>query len=382
MHSIYSIYDATTEDWAAILGLAHHWQFGEVKSLVVRELEKQIIPSIYKIVIYHRYDVDRGLLLPSYTDLVSREETLNMDEAKDLGLETSLMIMTAREIVRKGDAPTSAVRVSVEDLKNIIRQIFRFPLPRPESPLSDVTAAEPTLDPRSPLTSERTDLRTVSENKNEHINLTASASLNSSQQPVTVSQATAPIISAPIPPAPVPSTPSKRDSSKPGPVTPRRATTASTEKEESNPKQGPSIPNPLFKPEEKSKPDFTNPTISQKLEEPKPGVKEQVQPTTENGSKPEAQDNKKKPFASRLAEAGKGTGTTTVKDATTPKEKDGDKPAENKDAKDKTNTKDTNGQDSNETPVGTPLLNQDQDQSGTPTTGQSVTIRYSVQHQC
>ncbi|KAF9645394.1 hypothetical protein BDM02DRAFT_3101459, partial [Thelephora ganbajun] len=121
---IYSIYDATTEDWAAILGLAHHWQFSEVKALVVRELEKQIIPSIYKIVIYHRYIVDRGLLLPSYMDLVSREETLSFEEAKDLGLETSLMIMTAREIVRKGEAPTSAVNASPDELRSIIRQVF------------------------------------------------------------------------------------------------------------------------------------------------------------------------------------------------------------------------------------------------------------------
>jgi hypothetical protein len=144
---IYSIYEASTEDWAAILGLAHHWQFSEVKALVVRELEKQTIPSITKIVIYHRYGVDRNLLLPSYMDLCQRPHSLDLEEAKDLGLETSMMIMTAREIVRKGDGSTSAaVLITGDELKHVIRQIFRFPGPRSDTPMSaasDATVAEP-----------------------------------------------------------------------------------------------------------------------------------------------------------------------------------------------------------------------------------------------
>jgi len=144
---VYSIYEASTEDWAAILGLAHHWQFSEVKALVVRELEKQIIPSITKIVIYHRYGVDRNLLLPSYMDLCQRPHSLDFEEAKDLGLETSMMIMTAREIVRRGDGNTSAtVLITGDELKHVIRQIFRFPGPRSDTPMSaasDATVAEP-----------------------------------------------------------------------------------------------------------------------------------------------------------------------------------------------------------------------------------------------
>jgi len=149
---VYSIYEAQTEDWAAILGLAHHWQFSEVKALVVRELEKQIIPSITKIVIYHRYGVDRNLLLPSYMDLCQRPHSLDFEEAKDLGLETSMMIMTAREIVRKGDGSTSAtVLVTGEELKHVIRQIFRFPGPRSDTPIS--TASDATVAEQSSLSS-------------------------------------------------------------------------------------------------------------------------------------------------------------------------------------------------------------------------------------
>ena len=368
LSSIYSIYDATAEDWAAILGLAHHWQFSEVKSLVVREFEKQVVPSIYKIVTYHRYEVDRGLLLPSYMDLISREETLSFEEAKDLGLETSLMIMTAREIVRKGEAPTSVVKVSQEELRNIIRQVFRFPGPRSDSPLSDITAAEPALDHRSPpLLAEKTDLPTVPEHENEPITLTASASLNSPLPPVieTPAPAPAPVTATPTPPAPI--FPTKKQQQKQTPATPKKEDTkpapVSPPKEEPKPKEEPVKPASL-------------PT--QKVD-PKPSAQEPVKPVTA-----EVQDDKKKPFLSRLAEVGKGAGSPSpAKDAAIPKDKEGDKPTDSKEAKDAKSTadeKDTtgppaSGQDPNGTPAGTPLLNQDNDRSGTPSTGQSVTIR-------
>ena len=367
LSSIYSIYDATAEDWAAILGLAHHWQFSEVKSLVVREFEKQVVPSIYKIVTYHRYEVDRGLLLPSYMDLISREETLSFEEAKDLGLETSLMIMTAREIVRKGEAPTSVVKVSQEELRNIIRQVFRFPGPRSDSPLSDITAAEPALDHRSPpLLAEKTDLPTVPEHENEPITLTASASLNSPLPPVIETPPPpVPVTATPTPPAPIfptkkqtqpkqtPPTPKKEDAN-PAPVSPP--------KEESKPKEVPAEPTPF--PTQKG--------------EPKSTVQEPVKPVTADPLKPEVQDGGKKPLLSRLTDLSKAAGSpSSAKDAVTSKDKEGDKPTDNKEAKDAKSTVDgkdaagppASGLDPNGTPINTPLLNQDA------STGQSVTIR-------
>lgn len=370
----YSIYDAPTEDWAAILGLAHYWQFSEVKELVVRELEKQTIASIYKIVIYHRYDVDRGLLLPAYTDLVSRERTLSFDEAKDLGLETSLMIMTARELVRKGDAPSSVPKASADELRNIIRQVFRFPGLRPDSPLSDVTAADPAPEYRSPpLVAERNGLPTVPENEGEKITFTTSASLSSNPA---VTQT--PIIAVPTPPAPAPLTPKEQTPPKPIPVTPKKndtkPATVNPKKEEQKQKDEPSKPNPPPKqddPKPKDEPAKTQ-------DNPKPSTLDPLQSAAKDQSKQEAQDDKKKSLASRLANAGKAAGgPTSAKDTTTSKDKDGDKATDNKeakDAKDATDKKDATGapatgQDSTGTPVGTPLLKEGTDQSGTPTTG-------------
>ena len=339
--------------------------------LVVRELEKQIIPSIYKIVIYHRYNVDRGLLLPSYMDLVSREETLSIEEAKDLGLETSLMIMTAREIVRKGEAPASTVNVSTEELKNVIRQIFRFPGPRSDSPLSDITAAEPAMEHRSPpLLAEKRDLPTVPEHESEPVTFTASASLNSPLPPVTIP------VSEPVPITPTPTPPASsvsKKQTKQTPVTPKKEVTP---------------PAPISPPKEEPKPkeEQTKPTpLSTQKDAPKPNAQELAKPATEESSKPEAQENKKKPLLSRLSDVSKAAGSPTpVKDAATPKDKEGDKPTDTKEAKGAkgtTDEKDASGppapQDSNETPnetpIGTPLV--DVDGRGTPSTGQSVTIR-------
>jgi len=124
----YSIYEAPVEDWAAILGLAHHWKFSQVKDLAIREMEKLTIPALSKITIYHRYEVNRDLLFQSYMDLCLREEPLTIVEAKDLGLETWLMISTARETIRRGDGSASpATNRSTEEVERVIGQVFDLP---------------------------------------------------------------------------------------------------------------------------------------------------------------------------------------------------------------------------------------------------------------
>ena len=233
-------------------------------------------------------------------------------------------------------------------------------------------------------------MHTVPEHENERITLTASASLNShplAKEPLV----SAPIISPPIPPAPAPSAQDKKDASKQTSATSKKdeGKPTTTPKKEPEQKQGPTIPAPLPKQEElKPKQGSTTMTPLSKPDQPKPDVKEPAQPANESGSKPEGQGSRRKSFSSRLSDVGKNAGNTTAKDAGTSKENDGDKPTDNKeakDAKDKTATKDAagtlaTGQNTNETPIGTPLLNQDPEQPGTPTTGQSVTIRFPVQH--
>ena len=90
-------------------------------------MEKQTIPALNKINIYHRYDVSRELLLQSYMDLCLREEPLAIAEAEDLGLETWLMISTARETIRRGDGSASpTANRSPSEVVRSISQVFRL----------------------------------------------------------------------------------------------------------------------------------------------------------------------------------------------------------------------------------------------------------------
>ncbi|TFY83636.1 hypothetical protein EWM64_g376 [Hericium alpestre] len=128
----YSIYHANVEEWTSILKLAHQWQFAEIKSLAVRSLEGLEINAVRKIVIYHSYEIDRNLLLPSYTALTTREDPITITEGRELGLETSLQLARAREVARGPKSPgglscPSPVRVGATDLDVLIKDVFELP---------------------------------------------------------------------------------------------------------------------------------------------------------------------------------------------------------------------------------------------------------------
>ncbi|KAJ3507331.1 hypothetical protein NMY22_g16962 [Coprinellus aureogranulatus] len=96
----YSLYDAKVDDWSIILSLSHRWGFAEVKALAVRELEKKEFCSIDRIVFYQANDVDRNLLIPHFAKICARENPLTLDEGMKLGMETTLVIASAREYIR------------------------------------------------------------------------------------------------------------------------------------------------------------------------------------------------------------------------------------------------------------------------------------------
>ncbi|KAJ7736895.1 hypothetical protein B0H16DRAFT_1326413, partial [Mycena metata] len=96
----YSLYDATVEDWSTILELAHRWEFGEVKNLAIRELEKLAIPDIDRIILYHRFAVDELFLVPRYAALCERPELLTVEEGTRLGMATVIALSRARECAR------------------------------------------------------------------------------------------------------------------------------------------------------------------------------------------------------------------------------------------------------------------------------------------
>jgi hypothetical protein len=125
----YSVYDATPEQWSAIIDLAQKWGFRDVELLCIRELENLALSSVDRIHIYQRHGIDDALLLESYEDLTTRDELIDDEEGVKLGLRTSLRIARAREISRGPDTgggllSPSAVQLNGPDLRTLISKIF------------------------------------------------------------------------------------------------------------------------------------------------------------------------------------------------------------------------------------------------------------------
>ncbi|KAJ8495035.1 hypothetical protein ONZ45_g13034 [Pleurotus djamor] len=133
----YSLYKTDVDSWTAILDLAFKWQFPEVKRLCVRELERLEMSDVQRIHVYHKYAVDRNLLIGRYAALCEREEPLSVAEGMLLGMETALTLARAREIARSKPAdsglrsPTKA-NVPANTLTSIIKGIFDIPPPQIE----------------------------------------------------------------------------------------------------------------------------------------------------------------------------------------------------------------------------------------------------------
>ncbi|KAJ4483889.1 hypothetical protein J3R30DRAFT_3285271, partial [Lentinula aciculospora] len=127
----YSLYKARVDDWVAIMELAHRWGFHEVMKLATREIEKLEMPDIDRIVAYHKFEIDRSLLLHRYAALTAREEPLNLEEGMALGMDTTLKIFRAREVARAIPAadgsrsPTSA-SLPAEEMQSLILDLFEI----------------------------------------------------------------------------------------------------------------------------------------------------------------------------------------------------------------------------------------------------------------
>jgi len=130
----YSLYNATAEDWTVILDLAHRWAFPEVKSLAVRELEKLDLSDVDRVSTYHKYEIDKSLLIPRYAALCERESPLTLREGLQLGMETTLMIARAREHARANPTPSGArsprpAGIRFDEMTRLVCEMFEVQLP-------------------------------------------------------------------------------------------------------------------------------------------------------------------------------------------------------------------------------------------------------------
>lgn len=173
----YSIYDGSVEEWSSILKLAHQWEFVEVKAFALRELEQLEMPALQKIILYHTHDINRNLLLEAYCALTLRDESITIEEGRQLGLETALMLAHAREVARapvfnskKSGNPNSPVNLAGNELDTLIKNLFHLSLP-------DATTERPST-PQTPRRGTTTGGRSTPQ-LDIHINGTGSPSSNS-----------------------------------------------------------------------------------------------------------------------------------------------------------------------------------------------------------
>lgn len=114
--------------------LAHKWNFIEAKALAIREIENISIPPLRKVVLYQTYEIDRNLLKPALTALTIRDEPLEIEEGREIGLETAMGVAKAREIARtpvfsgkKSVNPRSPINLAGDELDVVIKDVFHLP---------------------------------------------------------------------------------------------------------------------------------------------------------------------------------------------------------------------------------------------------------------
>ncbi|KAF5377710.1 hypothetical protein D9757_009352 [Collybiopsis confluens] len=127
----YSLYKARVYDWVDIMELAHRWGFHEVMKLATREIERLEMPDIDRVVAYHKFELDRRLLLHRYAALTAREEPLTLEEGNALGMETTVKIFRAREVARAvstsgGSRDPTIVTLSPEEMQSLVLDLFEI----------------------------------------------------------------------------------------------------------------------------------------------------------------------------------------------------------------------------------------------------------------
>lgn len=105
-----------------------------MKNLAVRQLEKLELLDVDRISIYHKYEIDRSLLVPRYAALCEREDPLTLREGLQLGMETTLMIARARELSRANPLPSGArsprpAGMHFDEMTRLVCELFEVQVP-------------------------------------------------------------------------------------------------------------------------------------------------------------------------------------------------------------------------------------------------------------
>ncbi|TDL18025.1 hypothetical protein BD410DRAFT_512536 [Rickenella mellea] len=100
---VFGVYKTSSaEEWISVLHLATRWEFDDIRSLAIKELQTKQLDPVDRIVISQEYDITSDWTLSAYTILCQRARPLTVDEARRLGIETATRISQLRERLRGG----------------------------------------------------------------------------------------------------------------------------------------------------------------------------------------------------------------------------------------------------------------------------------------
>ena len=101
--------------------------------MAIRELQALSIAPLQRVVLYQKYDINRDLLRPAFIALTTRDEPIEIDEGRELGLETALQLAKAREKARapvfagkKPGNPRSPVALVGVELDALMKDVFNL----------------------------------------------------------------------------------------------------------------------------------------------------------------------------------------------------------------------------------------------------------------
>ncbi|KAJ7456312.1 hypothetical protein B0H11DRAFT_1819136 [Mycena galericulata] len=111
---------STTRDWTAILDLATRWKFDDIRELAVRELAAVEIDPVEKIELQQQYGIRRQWAHSAYIALCTRPHALDIIEARQLGIETTVKVAFAREKLDKWG------RKKPDEVKKVVAEVFEI----------------------------------------------------------------------------------------------------------------------------------------------------------------------------------------------------------------------------------------------------------------
>lgn len=93
----YSEFKAPVETWKHILRVAHLFQCDNIRNFAFKELDKLYVPAVERVVLTMKFDAETEWKEKALAELGARWGPLTVDEAIQLGLETTVRVAALRE---------------------------------------------------------------------------------------------------------------------------------------------------------------------------------------------------------------------------------------------------------------------------------------------